>query len=399
MYSLEEMQNEAAEHEEKIFSSCSNPRRFDPYIPGFDLPIWVETHDDYDEKIRTELDRYVDAVSKNFGAHAHVVSETTNIVQHIKHALQCERSRDTEGAKQHIKAIIKSYSSDRFFISELDDNFAFRGNAGFKKLQRGLSAQASKPLSFFRIRNGRYEAQEALQHISRSRVSLCSSGRYNLPDLPCLYLATTSYCSWRETDKPDEFSIAGYRPTEYGKKLKILNLVNFSRLQVGIYNSHSMKDSPKELFESRVFLYPLTMAVSVAAKNDSDQVGYPPEYTISHLIMQSLEEFDIDGVAYLSARVDEKFSFPFCVNLALPVFDDVRACDSFEMTKPYILCEGNSQYIYPNDCVKAKSYINEFYDSKYISFYQFPIKYHATIFSMLDNYLEDKPRYPMKYDK
>lgn len=148
MYSLEEMQNEAAEHEEKIFSSCSNPRRFDPYIPGFDLPIWVETHDDYDEKIRTELDRYVDAVSKSFGAHAHVVSETTNIVQHIKHALQCERSRDTEGAKQHIKAIIKSYSSDRFFISELDDNFAFRGNAGFKKLQSGLSAQASKPLSF-----------------------------------------------------------------------------------------------------------------------------------------------------------------------------------------------------------------------------------------------------------
>ena len=74
-------------------------------------------------------------------------------------------------------------------------------------------------------------------------------------------------------------------------------------------------------------------------------------------------------------------------------------CDSFEMTKPYILCEGNSQYICPNDCVKAKSYINEFYDSKYISFYQFPIKYHATIFSMLDNYLEDKPRYPMKYDK
>lgn len=81
MYSLEEMQNEAAEHEEKIFSSCSNPRRFDPYIPGFDLPIWVETHDDYDEKIRTELDRYVDAVSKSFDAH--VVSETTNIVQHI----------------------------------------------------------------------------------------------------------------------------------------------------------------------------------------------------------------------------------------------------------------------------------------------------------------------------
>ena len=220
MYSLEDMQN------------GSNPRRFDPYIPGFDLPIWVETHDDYDEKIRTELDRYVDAVSKSFDAH--VVSETMNIVQHIKHALQCERSRDTEGAKQHIKAIIKSYSSDRFFISELDDNFAFRGNAGLKKLQSGLSAQASKPLSFFRIRNGRYEAQEALQHISRSRVSLCSSGRYNLPGLPCLYLATTSYCSWRETGKPDEFSIAGYRPTEYGKKLKILNLVNFSRLQVGI---------------------------------------------------------------------------------------------------------------------------------------------------------------------
>ena len=411
------MQNEAAEHEEKIFSSCSNPRRFDPYIPGFDLPIWVETHDDYDEKIRTELDRYVDAVSKNFGAHAHVVSETTNIVQHIKHALQCERSRDTEGAKQHIKAIIKSYSSDRFFISELDDNFAFRGNSGFKKLQRGLSAQASKPLSFFRIRNGRYEAQEALQHISRSRVSLCSSGRYNLPGLPCLYLATTSYCSWRETDKPDEFSIAGYRPTEYGKKLKILNLVNFSRLQVGIYNSHSMKDSPKELFESRVFLYPLTMAVSVAVKNPRADANFRPEYTISHLVMRCLREFGIAGVAYRSSRIDDVLGLLHTINLAIPLFDREKIFSDFLITDPGTfspqkgLCKEKQDASSPQKhlCKEKQdafglSYLNKFYIKEddvlsYISCYGRAIHYPKTSFSDIDNYLAGRTYYPMNNEK
>lgn len=378
---------------------------FDPCI-GFKLPIQINKYDDYDKKIFEELDRYVHTVAEKSKESTEVnLKKINEVVNHIKKAIQCERNCNTEEAKAHIKTIIDTYSSDPFFVCELDHNFAFRATAASKDLQRegiNLKAQESIPLSFFRMRSGHHKVQKDLQYIPKSRISLCSSTRYSLPGFPCLYLATSSYCAWMETGKPAEVSISGYRPTDYGKKLKILNLVNTSRLQTGFYNSgydinECNKERNRNIYTSAITLFPLVMAASVTVKNPSDNVGYHPEYTISHLIMQCLKSCKIDGVAYLSARVDDDVAFPLCVNLALPAFDDNRLCQSFKMTQPYVPFDWFNKGTVLDECTDSKSYTNScFNDCAHILYNCICIRYDTTIFSILDNYLEEKPHYPME---
>lgn len=350
-----------------------NPLNFS--VGNFLLPIRIDSHDEYDEKIRSELDRYVQYVSEKFkGSPAEeIFDRTREVVDHIKQAIQCERDCNTEEAKRHIKSIIDRYSSDPFFVCELDHSYAFRGVAYFPDLQiegADYSEQKSRPLSFFRIRKGHYKKQEELQYIPKSRRSLCTSTRYSIPGFPCLYLAASSYCAWVEVDRPDAISISGYRPIDCGKKLRILNLVNTISLQTTLYVSRLIegfnKERHMELYTSTITLFPLVMAVSVRVINaSSDHVGYHPEYTISHLIMQCLKDCNLDGVAYLTARMGENIDFPRGVNLALPAFDDKQLCQSFEMTKPYI----------PQDWLTDM-------------FGKFD--------RHLDKYLEEQPHYPMK---
>ena len=365
-------------------------------MPGFNLPIWIENHDEYDEVIIREMKRYRDKLSskRRCQEDPSFLEEVDAVISHIQDAIHLERRGETWKAQQEIHEIIDNYCHEHFFINPITSNFAFRGPAAFHdKDEDKMEPQQREPLTFFRCRTGKFQKREDLYPLPSNKLSFCSAQRYSLAGIPCLYLATTTYCCWMEIGRPEEFSASSYKPTESGKKLRILNLA-FSQRQM-----HNLgKDS-----RAAYLLFPLVMAVSVAVKNPRADANFRPEYTISHLVMRCLREFGIDGVAYCSSRIDDVLGFPHTINLAIPVFDETKTFADFVITDPGTFspqkrqCKGEGKQ-------SEKSYLNKFYIKEddvlsYISCYGCAIHYLKTSFSEIDDSLVGKIHHSMDSKK
>lgn len=365
-------------------------------MPGFDLPIWIENHDEYDEVITREMKRYRDKLSskRRWQEDPSFLDEVDSVISHIQNAIHLERRGETWKAQQEIHEIIDNYCHERFFVNPMTSNFAFRGTAAFHdKDEDEMEPRQREALTFFRCRTGKFQKREDLYPLPSNKLSFCSAQRYSLAGIPCLYLATTTYCCWMEIGRPEEFSASSYKPTESGKKLRILNLA-FSQKQM-----HNLgKDS-----RAAYLLFPLVMAVSVAVKNPRADANFRPEYTISHLVMRCLREFGIDGVAYCSSRIDDVLGFPHTINLAIPVFDETKTFADFVITDPGTFspqkrqCKGEGKQ-------SEKSYLNKFYIKEddvlsYISCYGCAIHYLKTSFSEIDDSLVGKIHHSMDSKK
>lgn len=365
-------------------------------MPGFDLPIWIENHDEYDEVITREMKRYRDKLSskRRWQEDPSFLEEVDSVISHIQNAIHLERRGETWKAQQEIHEIIDNYCHERFFVNPMTSNFAFRGTAAFHdKDEDEMEPRQREALTFFRCRTGKFQKREDLYPLPSNKLSFCSAQRYSLAGIPCLYLATTTYCCWMEIGRPEEFSASSYKPTESGKKLRILNLA-FSQKQM-----HNLgKDS-----RAAYLLFPLVMAVSVAVKNPRADANFRPEYTISHLVMRCLREFGIDGVAYCSSRIDDVLGFPHTINLAIPVFDETKTFADFVITDPGTFspqkrqCKGEGKQ-------SEKSYLNKFYIKEddvlsYISCYGCAIHYLKTSFSEIDDSLVGKIHHSMDSKK
>lgn len=365
-------------------------------MPGFNLPIWIENHDEYDEVITREMKRYRDKLSskRRWQEDPSFLDEVDSVISHIQNAIHLERRGETWKAQQEIHEIIDNYCHERFFVNPMTSNFAFRGTAAFHdKDEDEMEPRQREALTFFRCRTGKFQKREDLYPLPSNKLSFCSAQRYSLAGIPCLYLATTTYCCWMEIGRPEEFSASSYKPTESGKKLRILNLA-FSQKQM-----HNLgKDS-----RAAYLLFPLVMAVSVAVKNPRADANFRPEYTISHLVMRCLREFGIDGVAYCSSRIDDVLGFPHTINLAIPVFDETKTFADFVITDPGTFspqkrqCKGEGKQ-------SEKSYLNKFYIKEddvlsYISCYGCAIHYLKTSFSEIDDSLVGKIHHSMDSKK
>ena len=365
-------------------------------MSGFNLPIWIENHDEYDEVITREMKRYRDKLSskRRWQEDPSFLEEVDAVISHIQDAINSERRGETWKAQQEIHEIIDNYCHERFFVNPMTSNFAFRGTAAFHdKDEDEMEPRQREALTFFRCRTGKFQKREDLYPLPSNKLSFCSAQRYSLAGIPCLYLATTTYCCWMEIGRPEEFSASSYKPTESGKKLRILNLA-FSQRQI-----HNLgKDS-----RAAYLLFPLVMAVSVAVKNPRADANFRPEYTISHLVMRCLREFGIDGVAYCSSRIDDVLGFPHTINLAIPVFDETKTFADFVITDPGTFspqkrqCKGEGKQ-------SEKSYLNKFYIKEddvlsYISCYGCAIHYLKTSFSEIDDSLVGKIHHSMDSKK
>lgn len=365
-------------------------------MPGFNLPIWIENHDEYDEVITREMKRYRDKLSskRRWQEDPSFLDEVDSVISHIQNAIHLERRGETWKAQQEIHEIIDNYCHERFFVNPMTSNFAFRGTAAFHdKDEDEMEPRQREALTFFRCRTGKFQKREDLYPLPSNKLSFCSAQRYSLAGIPCLYLATTTYCCWMEIGRPEEFSASSYKPTESGKKLRILNLA-FSQKQM-----HNLgKDS-----RAAYLLFPLVMAVSVAVKNPRADANFRPEYTISHLVMRCLREFGIAGVAYRSSRIDDAFDLLHTINLAIPLLDREEIFSDFLVTDPGTFSPQKRLCKEKQDA-SGLSYLNKFYTKENTDFYSIAcyghrVDYRDTSFSDIDNYLAGRTYYPMNNEK
>lgn len=365
-------------------------------MPGFNLPIWIENHDEYDEVITREMKRYRDKLSskRRWQEDPSFLDEVDSVISHIQNAIHLERRGETWKAQQEIHEIIDNYCHERFFVNPMTSNFAFRGTAAFHdKDEDEMEPRQREALTFFRCRTGKFQKREDLYPLPSNKLSFCSAQRYSLAGIPCLYLATTTYCCWMEIGRPEEFSASSYKPTESGKKLRILNLA-FSQKQM-----HNLgKDS-----RAAYLLFPLVMTVSVAVKNPRADANFRPEYTISHLVMRCLREFGIAGVAYRSSRIDDAFDLLHTINLAIPLLDREEIFSDFLVTDPGTFSPQKRLCKEKQDA-SGLSYLNKFYTKENTDFYSIAcyghrVDYRDTSFSDIDNYLAGRTYYPMNNEK
>ena len=403
---LNEEYRQASDEFEKYARSRieGNSYQLDRALTEFSLPIRINEHDEYDKKLSSELGRYLQSI-ENTPALMNVHGfwdDVQEIVEKILSALKAERRGDTGDALKSIKSILVKYMEDDFFVSNLDSSYAFRGVAPFNNLKyknHDYTTQLEYPLSFFRCREKKkIMSREEMLHVPLTKRSLSSSNRFSLPGIPCLYIASTTYCCWKELEEPSDMSVVAFRVNEFGKKLRILNLVIPQNLINGV--DWRLFSPMPELAQKMRLFFPLVIATSISTIN-RDKCGYNPEYTISHLIMRCLKELKIDGVAYLSTRIDDEFQYPHGVNVAIPIFSEStqqeygEICHFFEITNPLFFESVKDKAI--TETLGAKSYINAAfpegitskikYDGKYIS-------YSATTFSDIDNLMVGKPFYP-----
>ena len=177
-----------------------------------------------------------------------------------------------------------------------------------------------------------------MYHIPLDKRDIVGTERFSIPGIPCLYVGFSVYDIWLEMGRPaySDFNVSALKLTEEGKKLQILNLAINPRL-------FSEIDAKKiSLLKSALVLYPLIIATSIRSKKHAGK--FRSDYIISHLIMLNIKKMGIDGVAYISKRIEvgnEDLAYPQYINFAFPAFEASKInkeygtiCEKVLITKP-----------------------------------------------------------------
>ena len=203
--------------------------------------------------------------------------------------------------------------SSELAISTIQKSFAFND------VEDVLNDSVPKTqIEFFRARTSDkyciFERKEML-HIPFDMRGRVSSTRFSIPGLPCLYLATTSYCCWLELKTPTDyqFNVSSVRVNQ---ERKILNLTMTADLFEHIVMLTETDKLANRYTIEALKLWILSYASSF--KIDADKRSFKEEYIIPQLIMLVSKDLALDGVSYYSKQVeDDRFAHMLSVNLAL----------------------------------------------------------------------------------
>ena len=82
---------------------------------------------------------------------------------------------------------------------------------------------------------------------------------------------------------------------------------------------HGYDNRRNELQLSMLKIFPPVIATSFTLENDGNDCKY--HYLLSQSLMRVPNRHGIDGIAYLSTKVNNEFQFPQGVNLTIPATD------------------------------------------------------------------------------
>ena len=363
----------------------------DNNIRGFDERLVIDKDCEYRDNLSLLLSKYLRYVSNNsyFSRNVKMINKIKEINENIIKAVDLYYCGNIYSARKRIFESIKDVSGSNLLVSELDNNYAFRGS-GFDEslLEEKLADMSTRELNFFRARATEYEIEsiDEMSYIPQSKRECTKSERFSMPGIPCLYLGVTSYVCWLELEMPpfSVFQCSSIKFNDKGRRLRILNLAITQAFINGIDNTHGKDSKLAEYQEAAMIIYPMIIATSYRVKQRNR--SFKSEYIVSQLIMQCLNEMNIDGVAYLSKRLFSEFEFPFVVNLAIPITHNEDDIDSmFEISKPMSL-EFFAGYQAEN-FNEEKSFINHIYSGRFIKRNGQDILYKKTLFSKFDNFL------------
>lgn len=382
----------------------------DTSMNEFRLPRYCYQDSSYYDELQKILHAYSDYVKTIKGLHKDTIVEVDENIKLILDSIIDYYNANFSKAKEKITLILRKYKNSKFLVTSVNECYAFRGMAYYSELLLSMykdyaiyDNMRNIPLNFFKARDADYPMEiKDMLHIPLNRRGIVSTQRFSMNGIPCIYLATTSYCCWLEMNMPSRqnFYVSSF---EIPNDLKVLNLC----ISQGLINGHSLNDNEEQLdlLNQMIKIWPLICATSfsISEKNRA----FKSEYIVSQLTMQCASELKIDAIAYLSKKMDDSLSYPHAVNLAIPVKrngcrDYWENAANIRISSPKLY----SEYLNENNNfgTKRRSYVNSIYFaidendidsySSMIDFLDTRTLYCKTKFCYFDDYLVSLDHYP-----
>lgn len=382
----------------------------DTSMNEFKLPRYCYQDSSYYDELKNILQAYLDYIKTIKGLHQDTIVEVDENIKLILHSIIDYYNASFSIAKEDIMLILKKYTNSKFLVTTVNECYAFRGMAYYPELLLSMykdyaiyDNMRNIPLNFFKARDADYPMEiKDMLHIPLNRRGIVSTQRFSMNGIPCIYLATTSYCCWLEMNIPSKqnFYVSSF---EIQTDLKVLNLC----ISQGLINGCSLYDNEEQLdlLNQMIKIWPLICATSfsISEKNRA----FKSEYIVSQLTMQCASELGIDAIAYLSKKMDDYLSYPHAVNLAIPIKRNERGnywenSAKILISPPKLYSEYLNEKI--NVATKRRSYVNSIYFafdendidsySSMIDFLDMRTLYSKTKFCYFDDYLVSLDHYP-----
>lgn len=248
-------------------------------------------------------------------ADSQYVSVIKNLRNGINEILEKYRAGNVGAAYEKMKSIVSGLMCETtgIAVSSVENSVAFND------IENVISGSiGDSQIELFRARTSekhRVFTREEMLHIPFDMRSIVSSVRFSIPGLPCLYLATTTYCCWLELRTPPDHQF-NVSPVRINQKSKILNLtMTADMFEQIVQYTETKKTANKHTLEA-LKLWILSYASSY--KVNADNRSFKEEYIIPQLIMLVSRDLGLEGVSYYSKQVeDDRFAHMLSVNLAL----------------------------------------------------------------------------------
>jgi SPBc2 prophage-derived uncharacterized protein yopC len=369
---------------------------------GFDLPIFIDNDQVYYRSLEETLNKYTDFLKQN-KFDDRCLSRTKSNVNKILSSLSDYYQAKITDAQKSISQVLKEYINSTFVVSELRESYAFKSSASESLRPPCYSKSAEytemydrmldNDIFLFRSRISATDLKLTdMLHIPFDKRSKIESQRFSISGVPCFYFSYTSFGTWLELGQPpkETLYVSAYK---FDSELIILNLCYYQDLLNGLCALIQSEEEKENAFNA-IEIFPLVIATSFKVKEDNRK--FKSEYIISQLVMQAIRELGIDGVAYLSKRMEDKFAYPQAVNLAILMPSESAASegywnriDEISLTEP--ICFGDFiKNAEGNKKIESKTIINKFFNDEYhgkVLFLGDPCKYKDMCFSRFDEYL------------
>ena len=252
----------------------------------FKLPICIEYDNMYYKVLNDTFIKYINHIDNVQELDSECKNKTKYNCKKILECVADYYNANIIKAQKKIEQIIKQYIKSDFIVSQIDENYAFRGIAP-QKLRPNIYSDYNEKIYnsmmksdfyFFRARigSGKFNRNDML-HIPFNKRSKTSTERYSIPGVPCLYLSSTSYGTWREMNQPSptDFNVSAYLMPP---NLKILNLCLSQHL---INGAATMIESEQEQRNLEEFIQIFPLVISTSFSVSEDKRKFKSEHIVS----------------------------------------------------------------------------------------------------------------------
>ncbi len=269
----------------------------------FHLPIKIDKDCEYQGVLNNVLAEYLITIKDKVHENDYVKIEA--IINKINHTV----------VSFYDSKIAEAYSLVKEIVTEIRDTIN-DVVCGVNSLYDYISNQ-NEP--FYKARvgdtNESYSENDML-HIPFNMRGKVSNQRFSVSGCPCIYLGKTSFVTWLELDKPlySHFYESGAYISD---DIKVFNLAytSWQILNKKIIEQ-TLDTIEKKTYTKEALVFPLIIATSF--KINEKGRTFKSEYIISQLITQAVVDIKIDGIAYLSKRMDD-YDVTYPLNLCLAI--------------------------------------------------------------------------------